>query len=386
MEERVSFIYEYLSGAWIFSDLCSEFSISRPTGYKFVERYENGGIEALDNLSKTPHSSPNRTPDAIQGKIFAMRKKHPRYGPKKLRVLLTDRYPDMVWPALSTIAAILKNNDYIPNRRHIRRITPVNPIFDPTTCNMIWSGDFKGKAKLGDHQYVYPLTIADSYSRYLFAAKGLLHPTFAATKAVLIRVFRQWGIPEQFHTDNGSPFAGATSLARLSTLAVWLLEHDIMPVYSDPGCPSQNGRHERMHRELKAEAARPPAANLKREQLKLNKFVKEYNTIRPHEALGQKTPASVHVRSKREYNVSVTHWEYPNNVYVRRVYKNGCIRWGSDHWVMVATPLIDKEIGLMELGNGIWRIFFRNKFLGYLNEKNLHIQGVTGHPMHYYGV
>jgi len=386
MEERISFIYEYLSGAWVFSELCDEYDISRPTGYKFVERYEQGGIQALANSSTTPHSSPNRTPDCVEQKILKLRSKHPRYGPKKLRVMLSERYPDTTWPALSTFASILKKNDCIPHRRQIRRIKPVDPVFDPTACNMIWSGDFKGKSRLSNNQYVYPLTIADSYSRYLFAVKGMLHPTFEATKSVLIRVFRRWGIPDQFHTDNGSPFAGATSLARLSSLAVWLLEHDIMPVYSDPGCPSQNGRHERMHRELKAEAVRPSTYTLKVQQNKFDAFVKEYNTVRPHEPLGNKTPASVHVHSAKEYNPTVSHWEYPKEVHVRRVYKNGCIRWGPDNWVMVATLLIDKEIGLFELGNGIWRVFFRNKFLGYLNEKTLHIQEVIGHPMHYYGV
>lgn len=386
MEERLSFIYEYLSGAWTFSDLCAEFAISRPTGYKFVKRFEREGFEGLTNQSRAPKTSPNRTPKRLVDAIIKLRAKHPRYGPKKLRTKLEERYPALTWPAISTFALILKENDLIPNRRRIRRIIPVKPVFNPTACNMLWSGDFKGKWRTNDRTYVYPLTIVDSYSRYVFAAEGLLHPTFEATKAVLVRIFRKWGIPDQFHTDNGSPFAGATSLARLSKLAVWLIEHEIMNVYSDPGCPNQNGRHERMHRELKAEVARPPAANLILEQKKLNAFVKEYNNYRPHEALGNKTPASVHVHSEREYNPVVSHWDYPKEYHVRRVYKNGCIRWGPDHWLMVATPLIDKEIGLFELGNGIWRIFFRNKFLGYLDEKKLRIQEVTGHPMHYYGV
>jgi len=378
MEERLSFVYEYLSGAWAFSNLCEEYAISRPTGYKFIDRYEKYGFKGLIDLSRAPITSPNRTPKRLVDAIIKLRAKHPRYGPKKLRTKLVERYPALTWPAISTLALILKENNLIPDRRRIRRIIPVKPVFNPTACNMLWSGDFKGKWRTNDRTYVYPLTIADSYSRYVFAAEGLLHPTFEATKAVLVRVFRKWGIPDQFHTDNGSPFACPTSIARLSSLSVWLLEHDVMPVFSDPGCPSQNGRHERMHRELKAEAARPPAYNRILEQKRLDRFVKEYNTFRPHQSLGNKTPASVHAPSSKEYSSKIISWDYPYNLQVRRVYKNGAIRWGSSNWVMISTALIDKQIGLEELGNGIWRVFFRSKLLGYLDEKTLRIQDVKG--------
>jgi len=378
MEERVNFINEYRSGVWTVKDLCQEFGISRPLGYKYIERYELYGIEGLVDLPKTPHSSPNKTPSNIEKAIVTFRRKHPRYGALKIRTKLSEEAPSLHWPSIPTINNILQRNGLIPERRRIRRIQPVNPIFDPTACNQIWSGDFKGKFRTGDRIYIFPLTIADSFSRFLFAAEGLEQATCEATKAVYIRVFRKYGLPEQFHTDNGSPFACSTALGRLSTLAVWLLEHDIYPVYSDPGCPGQNGRHERMHRELKAEAARPPAANHILEQKKLDTFVNEYNTFRPHQSLGNKTPASVHVRSEREYNEKVISWDYPKTYNVRRVYKNGAIRWGSEHWIMVSTALIDKSVGLEELGNGIWRVFFRCKLLGYLDEKIYRIQDEKG--------
>jgi len=378
MEERVNFINEYRSGIWTVKDLCLEFDISRPLGYKYIKRYEKYGTEGLADLPKAPHTSPNKTPSNIEKAIVAFRRKHPRYGALKILTKLSEKDPTLHWPSIPTINHILQRNDLIPDRRRIRRIHPVNPIFDPTACNQIWSGDFKGKFRTGDRIYIFPLTITDSFSRFLFAAEGLEQATYEATKAVYIRVFRKYGLPEQFHTDNGSPFACSTALGSLSSLAVWLLEHDIYPVYSDPGCPSQNGRHERMHRELKAEAARPPAANRFLEQKKLDAFIHEYNTFRPHQSLGNKTPASVHVRSEREYKEKVTSWDYPKTFNVRRVYKNGAIRWGSEHWIMVSTALIDKDIGLEELGNGIWRVFFRCKLLGYLDEKTYRIQDEKG--------
>jgi len=378
MEERVFFINEYRSGIWTITDLCNEYGISRTLGYKYIKRFESFGMRGLIDLPKTPHTSPKKTPKSIEDDIIQLRKEHPRYGPEKLSTKLSELHPEKRWPALSTINLILKRNDMIPKKRRIRRIQPNRPIFDPSEPNQLWSADYKGKYRMDDHNYVYPLTIADSFSRFLLAAQGLMNATYDETKSVYIDVFRKYGMPLQLHTDNGSPFAGPTALARLSSLAVWLLEHGVFPVYSDPGCPGQNGRHERMHRELKAEVARPPAANKTLNQKKLDAFVNEYNTYRPHKALGNLTPASVHVRSNREYSPEVMPWDYPREYSVSRVYKNGAIRWGSDHWIMVATPLIGRDIGLLELGNGIWRVFFRSKLLGYLDEKCLRIQDEKG--------
>lgn len=378
MDERFFFINEYRSGKRTITDICKDFGISRTLGYKYIDRFEQYGMEGLQDRSKAPHSSPNKTPKTIEDKIVKFRKKHPRFGPEKIITKLSEKNPRIKWPAESTVNLILKRNDLIPQRHRIRRIEKVNPIFNPSAPNELWSGDYKGKFRTGDRSYVYPLTIADSFTRFLFTASALLNPTFEATQAVFIRVFRKYGLPLQLHTDNGSPFACSTALARLSSLAVWLLEHDVYPVYSDPGCPSQNGRHERMHRELKAEAARPPAPNMSLEQKKLDAFVKEYNYFRPHKALGNKTPASVHVRSDREYVSKIVPWDYPNTFLVRRVFRNGAIRWGSDDWIMVSTALIGKDIGLEELANGIWRVFFRFKLLGYLDERILRIQDIKG--------
>jgi transposase InsO family protein len=378
MDERYFFINECRAGKRTITDICKDFGISRTLGYRYIRQYAQYGMEGLKDRSRAPHACPNKTPKVIADTIISFRKKHPRYGPEKILAKLSEQYPDRKWPAASTTNLILKKNNLIPERHRIRRIEKVNPIFDPSAPNELWSADFKGKFRTGDHSYVYPLTIADSYSRFLFAAEALENPTFEATRAVFTRVFREYGLPHQLHTDNGSPFACSTALARLSSFAVWLLEHDVYPVYSDPGCPSQNGRHERMHRELKAEAARPPAANCSLEQRKLNAFIKEYNTFRPHSALGNRTPESVHLRSEREYSPVVVPWEYPREFMVHRVFRNGAIRWGSENWIMVSTALIGKDIGLEELANGIWRVYFRCKLLGYLDEHFLRIQDIKG--------
>jgi hypothetical protein len=137
-----------------------------------------------------------------------------------------------------------------------------------------------------------------------------------------------------------------------------------------------------MHRELKAEVARPSSSSLIWQQRKLNSFVHEYNTVRPHKALDNKTPASVHIKSDRSFSNRIEPWDYPSDFTVRRVFKNGAIRWDSDNWVMVSTPLIGKDIGLYELGNGIWRVYFRNKLLGHLDETSLRINDLNERSRH----
>lgn len=212
--------------------------------------------------------------------------------------------------------------------------------------------------------------MADSYSRYVFAAKGLYRTNEASSKPVFIELFRRYGLPGQLHTDNGAPFASMNALGRLSRLSVWFMELGIEPVFSDPAHPEQNGRHERMHRELKGEATRPPGYSLQRQQTLLNEFVREYNEVRPHEALGMRTPAAVHVLSPREYPERIQEWNYPAGFVTRYVTKNGCFRAGSAKWIFVSTALMGKWVGLEDLGNEIYRLYYRSFFLGYLDLAN----------------
>jgi hypothetical protein len=231
---------------------------------------------------------------------------------------------------------------------------------------------------MGNRVYCHPLTIADSYSRFVFEAKGMYQPTFIETQAAFIVVFKKYGLPQQIHTDNGSPFGSVQAISRLTRLAVWFIELGIEPVYSDPAHPEQNGRHERMHRDLKGEVTRPPGYDLRAQQRKLNYFVKEYDELRPHEALGNKTPFQVHQISPRPYPDKINEWEYEKEFKVRYVCRNGAIRWGHRGWVGVSTCLSEKYIGMLELGNGIWEVYFRQKRIGYLDEKLMRIQDDEG--------
>lgn len=378
MEQKIDFINEWKSGKYTFSGLCEAFGIARSFGYTICARFQNEGLDGLVPKSRAPHTQANRTPTEIEMALCERRLKYPRLGPDKLLTLLEADFDRSELPAVSTASLILKRAGLIKPKVRFRRVVPVHPIFDPKAPNEVWSADWKGKFRLGNGEHCHPLTMADSFSRLVFTAKGVLNPTFEACQQGYEEVFREYGLPLQLHTDNGPPFGCVKSIQRLTRLAVWLIELGIEPVYSDPGHPEQNGRHERMHRELKGEATRPPGYNLQGQQRKLNAFVRFYNEIRPHDALGKIPPIKAHTPSPRPYPDKIRGWDYPKEFSERRVARNGAIRWGHDGWIRVSTALNEKWVGLEPVDEGIWRVYFRQKMLGYLDEKVMRIQDSLG--------
>ena len=189
-------------------------------------------------------------------------------------------------------------------------------------------------------------------------------------------MFRERGLPRRIKTDNGSPFAAAT-LGRLSQLSVWWLRLGILPELSEPGKPQQNGRHERMHRTLKAEATKPPGANAAAQQRKLNVFRQEYNEVRPHESLEMDTPAQWHQLSPRQMPSKLPEMVYPDRFEVRYVSANGGIRWRKK-WVNVSSALVGQHVALEAVDDGLWDVYFGVMKLGRLHERHMRIEDHMG--------
>jgi len=224
--------------------------------------------------------------------ILAARRRHPTWGGKKLLALLHKRQPRWPLPGRSTACDILKRHGMVPIKRYRRRIGhPGKPTSEILAPNDVWSADYKGQFRTGDGRYCYPLTVADGFSRYLLGCQALASTAGEGAKPIFTRLFQEYGLPKRIRSDNGVPFATNT-LARLSTLSAWWVRLGILPELIEPGRPAQNGRHERMHRTLKAETTRPAAGSLAAQQRKFNVFREEFNHERPHEALDQQTPAS----------------------------------------------------------------------------------------------
>lgn len=371
MEQKIEFICEWRTGKYTITELCRSFEISRPTAYKLINRFENQGFEGLKEQSRKPGIHPNATDQKIIDGILRLKEKHKLWGAKKIRTLLFKEFTKEQIPSVVTVHNILRKNGLVSPQKRMRRVKPLYPIFDPKSCNEVWSADYKGKFLMGNKIYCHPLTIADSKSRFLFTAKGHYKETLKAAKTEFTKVFRTYGIPKQIHTDNGSPFGSIRAIQRFTQLSYWFIELGITPVFSDPSHPEQNGRHERMHRDLKAACAKPSAYNLKAQQRRLNHFVKEYNHIRPHEALDMKTPADVHDFSCRPFPEKITHFDYDSDYKVLKVTKSGAIRWKSYYWVYLTAALKGKHVGIQEQGNGIWKVFYRNVFLGFFDQRNL---------------
>jgi transposase InsO family protein len=377
MNQRTQFIADYLRRSLCITELCQLYNVSRKTGYKWIERYLRSGPAGLEERSCKPQRSPNATAQEIVTAILEVRRHHPSWGGKKLLVLLHQAHPRWELPGRSTVCDILSRHGLVPKQRQRRRIGhPGKPTTAILAPNDVWSADYKGQFRTGNGIYCYPLTVADGFSRYLLGCQGLGSTAVAEAKPVFTRLFQEYGLPKRIRTDNGVPFATNT-LARLSSLSAWWVRLGILPELIEPGKPQQNGRHERMHRTLKAETTRPAAGSLAAQQRKFNAFREEFNHERPHEALDQQTPASLYQLSAREMPNKIPPLQYPDRFEVRYVSANGGIRWKRD-WINVSMVCVGEYVGLEEIDDGIWNVYFGPLKLGRLDERHMRIEDEYG--------
>ena len=377
MDQRTQFIADFLRDALSLTELCALYGVARKTGYKWIDRYLRHGPAGLEERSRRPRRSPNQTSDEIVSAILAARRRHPTWGGKKLLALLHKRQPRWPLPGRSTACDILKRHGMVPIKRYRRRIGhPGKPTSEILAPNDVWSADYKGPFRTGDERYCYPLTVADGFSRYLLGCQALVSTAGEGAKLIFTRLFQEYGLPKRIRSDNGVPFATNT-LARLSTLSAWWVRLGILPELIEPGRPAQNGRHERMHRTLKAETTRPAAGSLAAQQRKFNVFRQEFNHERPHEALDQETPASCYAPSPRPMPDRLPPLEYPDRFEVRYVSANGGIRWNS-RWVNVSIVCVGEYVGLEEIDDGIWNVYFGPLKLGRLHERRMRIEDAYG--------
>jgi transposase InsO family protein len=338
------------------AELCRAYQISRQTGYECVERFQQEGWKGLAEHSRAPQQHPNQTPANLEKKILELRYAYPRWGARKLRGHLVEDHPDIAWPAASTIGQLLHREGLAVPRKQRRRAPPyTQPFQSVQQPNDLWCADFKGWFRSRDGERIDPLTMTDACSRYLLRCQAVDAANFEQVQGVYTAAFREYGMPMTIRTDNGAPFA-SRAIAGLSRLSVWLLKLGIMPERIQAGHPEQNGRHERMHRTLKAETAQPPEANRRAQQRRFDEFRREYNEVRPHEALGQKTPSSKYYVSPRVFPERVPEPEYPG-MKVRRVQQHGEFYWKHQS-VFLTETLYGESIGLEAIDDRYWLVHF----------------------------
>jgi transposase InsO family protein len=348
------------------SDLCREFGISRKTGYKFLERYKVDGEAGLVDRSRAPQRVARRCPDSLADLVVGLRRKHPTWGAKKLHAKLSTTHPGVTLPSPSTIGAVLKRSGLVTPRRCRREVMRYEaPLREARVPNEVWCADFKGQFRLGTRRYCYPLTVTDRLSRLLLGCEALDGTDEEGAFEAFERVFKEYGLPEVMRTDNGVPFA-SRGLWGLSKLAIWWLRLGIWPERIAPASPQQNGQHERMHRVLKAETTRPAAANQLQQQERFDAFKEEYNTDRPHEALGQRPPETCYTPSPRRYPDSLPELLYPLHDDVIRVMNSGHVRVGRVT-VFLSSCLATQRVGIRELDDDTWQLSFASLDLGRLS-------------------
>ena len=350
LEQRVSILAEYDAGYASVSALCEAYGISRQTFYAWLRRRSSGEADWFVDRSHAARTCPHRTPEALAAAVTSARRRRPRFGPKKLKAWLERTQPGQDWPAASTMGDLLKREGLVEARRRRRRPRELGrregAAEEP---NAEWACDFKGWFRTRDGERCDPLTITDTASRYLIDVR-ITAPTIKGVRQVFEQAFADHGLPQAIRSDNGAPF-GSNSAAGLTQLSVWWLKLGIRPHLIRPASPQDNGRHERMHRTLKDQTAKPPAATLAEQQARFDDFRRHYNHERPHEALDQHPPASVWIPSPTPAPKTLLQPWYDADHQVRRVRTSGEIKW-NNHLVFVSEPLAGETVGLLQRENG----------------------------------
>jgi len=364
MEERIRFILAVEQGDYSVAELCRQYGISRKTGYKWIRRYRADGLEGMRERSRRPLHCPHKTSQQWVDRIIQEKLKHPRWGPKKIRVILQDRGRAEPVPAASTIGHILDGAGLVrPRKRRRRRSRSLQgPLTQAQRPNHVWAVDYKGWFRTRDAQRIDPLTVSDLYSRYLLEVKALPNQSYEKAREVFEQLFRYYGLPETIRSDNGTPFA-STGACGLSRLSVWWILLGIKLELIAPGHPEQNGIHERMHLTLKQEACQPAAANKRAQQRRFNRWQKEFNEKRPHEALKMKKPAQLYRRSDMHYSKTTTEPSYPSGYLVRRVRTSGEIKW-SGRKRFIGEALKGTRVGLKRVNENRSQVYFGSILLG----------------------
>jgi len=351
VEERMRFVMAIMEREEAFAAVCRQFGVSRKTGYKWLERYLEDGFEGLLDRSRAPLHHPQAMTREIAERCLEVRRGHPTWGPVKVRAWLERRVPQTEWPAASTIGSLFDREGLTIKRRVRRRGPPSSvPFAHCGAANDVWCIDFKGWFLTGDGTHCEPLTLSDAYSRYLLRCQAMTRLDTDHVWPVLDAAFREFGLPWRLRSDNGSPFA-SRGAGGLSKLSVKVIKAGVVPERIAPGKPQQNGRLERLHLTLLQDTADPPARSLREQLERLRSFQRLYNEERPHQALGNYTPAEHYAVSPRRFDGVLREPDYSADHEVRYVRHNGEIRWRGDT-IYISEALIGEPVGLLENQDG----------------------------------
>ena len=369
-EQRLEAIELIAAGIGV-TEVAERLGVSRQAIYDWQRRYRDDPESGLTDRSRRPHTSPSRTSLAIEQRLIEERKRW-EFGSKKILRRLQDQEPDVAWPPRSTIDAIFKRAGLVQSRKTVRRrFAPAaaRHTYEATAPGRVMTADYKGQFRLRNGRYCYPLLVADPVSRYLLACDAFTAISLEQTWSAFVRVFRQHGMPDMMHTDNGIPF-GTSGHGRFSTISVRLMKYGIRPVYSRPGHPEDNGRHERLNKTLTECTTIDPARNHAAQQVIFDTFRRMYNDERPHESLDQDRPANRHRQSPRSFPSRVPTLEYPSHFETQLVDARGRIHWRGKR-VHFSDAFANERIAFERIDYSSWRVHYGSFEIGtYLDDEH----------------
>ncbi len=368
VDERMRFVMAVEAGEESMAAICRRFGVSRGVGYKWLGRYRREGVPGLSDRSRAPLRRPQSLSGEIAQSCLAVRRRHPSWGPVKVRAWLQRHDPGVAWPAASTIGALLDREGLTVKRRLRRRAPPRSaPFAACAQANDVWCIDFKGWFRTGDGARCEPLTLSDAHSRYLLRCQAVARADTDHVWPILDAALREYGLPVALRSDNGPPFAstGAGGLSRLSVLAI---KAGVRPERIAPAKPQQNGRHERLHLTLKQETASPPAPDLRRQAGRFRDFQRLYNFERPHAALDHDTPAEHYRPAARRWDGVLREPPCPDDAERRRVRRSGEIKW-KGNLLYVNQALAGEAVALIQNDEGLWQVRYGPIDLGLVDHR-----------------
>lgn len=376
VSERKAFIQACLDRNRTITEICSEFGISRKTGYKILKRYRLFGEFGLEDRSHAVLEHPFRISHEVRERVLALKEKHPDYGPRLIHDWLVQHEPLKHWPAASSIGELFRRQGLVRRRprrnRDFERAALNSHLTNSKEANLVWTADFKGQFRLntGWGIYCYPLTVMDLSSHFALGIRALDTISVEPTKQGFIRIFSEYGLPSVIRTDNGVPFAQPNAIGRLGKLAFWWVRLGIKPEHTRPGKPSENGAHERFHRTLKAATAKPASASLRSQQKRFDDFRSEYNDHRPHLSLAdRRPPREFYTNSPRAYPTKLPALEYPERAIKRLVTTDGTFKW-RNRPIFLSTNIIGEYVALTEEPADTFCVSYGNLQLGLLNAES----------------
>jgi putative transposase len=368
MTQKKQFVIEALGKGKTFTELCSDYGISTKTGYKWKARFLESGWPGLDDQSRRPRTNGMPLTEEVVLEIIRLKHKNKNWGPYKIRKLYALNHPDLKLPARSSFERVLDRAGFTIKKKRRRFATSerIQNRVRPTGPNDVWTVDFKGWWYTQEKDRVNPLTVRDEYSKMILSITVVEKGDISSVKAEFVRLFKKYGVPRCIRSDNGPPFASPFNALGLTKLAVWWLFLGIVLDRIDPGCPYQNGGHERMHLDMKRELEGQIAGGLQEQQHVMDEWKEEFDTERPHQALNGKRPADVYQPSETKYDPEIEDIEYPRGYQSRKVNDRGCMSFRGKRY-FVGNPFAGYSVGILLRKDGTLEAWFAWLLLGELD-------------------